>query len=422
MADYGQRTRLVFLLVYTVILFLTSRYALGSWLPPASEEGIWFYSGLVSLLLGNLITTPFFTKPADSISYAVAALSSVLPASVSSTIMDDRLAQILWFATVVYLLGIAVSGILSISLKDSRNSVCRRTAKSLAVLCDSLGTAQFVFSITFSFALIAFHRESMHEFLCIAAAGAVVVMFRPLETLVRLGYRIWCIWSAREHGVERLGEVVGHQLPGVVLIRHEPTRSVEFGQPLGVRADDGKVGLAMALDYVGIVDELWLRALHVEMPPEERSELIARVSLSDPGDVITFAKGTGEIAFDGLHAAAWDRRADLIGLTAPETDVSRLRVEIVRTDLDLEVGRMLEAQVGARSVLYQLTNGLTKEEILQQKNTRGYVLADAKKIGSWNDTKQRFEVVNWVPRPNAPVFLVVSVPVRSDVNVGGISG
>lgn len=108
MADYGQRTRLVFLLVYTVILFLTSRYALGSWLPPASEEGI------------------CFTKPADSISYAVAALSSVLPASVSSTIMDDRLAQILWFATVVYLLGIAVSGILSISLKDSRNSVCRR--------------------------------------------------------------------------------------------------------------------------------------------------------------------------------------------------------------------------------------------------------------------------------------------------------
>lgn len=324
MADYGQRTRLVFLLVYTVILFLTSRYALGSWLPPASEEGIWFYSGLVSLLLGNLITTPFFTKPADSTSYAVAALSSVLPASVSSTIMDDRLAQILWFATVVYLLGIAVSGILSISLKDSRNSVCRRTAKSLAVLCDSLGTAQFVFSITFSFALIAFHRESMHEFLCIAAAGAVVVMFRPLETLVRLGYRIWCIWSAREHGVERLGEVVGHQLPGVVLIRHEPTRSAEFGQPLGVRADDGKVGLAMALDYVGIVGELWLRALHVEMPPEERSELTARVSSSDPGDVITFAKETGDIAFGGLHAAAWDRRADLIGLAAPETDVSRL--------------------------------------------------------------------------------------------------
>lgn len=120
----------------------------------------------------------------------------------------------------------------------------------------------------------------------------------------------------------------------------------------------------------------------------------------------TLAGETSLLASDGFHAAAWDRRSDLIGLTAAETDVSRLKVEIVRTDLDLEVGRMLEAQVGARSVLYQLTNGLTKEEILQQKNTRGYVCADARKIGSWNDREHRFEVVNWVPRPNAPVFLV----------------
>ena len=70
MATLGQRWRLVFLLVYIIILSLTSHYALGSWLPPASEKGIWFHSGLASFLLGNLLVTPFFTKPVDSISYA----------------------------------------------------------------------------------------------------------------------------------------------------------------------------------------------------------------------------------------------------------------------------------------------------------------------------------------------------------------
>jgi len=98
----------------------------------------------------------------------------------------------------------------------------------------------------------------------------------------------------------------------------------------------------------------------------------------------------------------------LLGVVAPDTDIARLRFEILRTDLDLEEGQLVEVRLGKRMVLYQVVNGLTKEAILQQKNIYGFVRGDAKKIGCWNEKLKRFEIVKWIPQPNEPVFLVKS--------------
>jgi DNA helicase HerA-like ATPase len=96
----------------------------------------------------------------------------------------------------------------------------------------------------------------------------------------------------------------------------------------------------------------------------------------------------------------------LVGLVAVDSDISKLHFEVVRTDLDLEEGKLVEVRIGRQTVLYQVINGLTKEEIVQQKNKFGYVRADAKKIGTWDSDKGRFEVVRWVPNLNEPVFIV----------------
>ena len=70
-SSIGQRGRLIILILYLVGLLLTSWAALGSWIPPTSERGIWFYAALAALLLGSLLVTPFFTKPADAIAMRV---------------------------------------------------------------------------------------------------------------------------------------------------------------------------------------------------------------------------------------------------------------------------------------------------------------------------------------------------------------
>ncbi len=57
-----QRTRLILLVVYLGDLLLAFWLALGTWLPPTGEKGLWFHSALAAPLLGNLLVSQFLTN------------------------------------------------------------------------------------------------------------------------------------------------------------------------------------------------------------------------------------------------------------------------------------------------------------------------------------------------------------------------
>ena len=71
--DLKQHERLVILLAEIAILFVVSKVVFGNWLPPIGDKGFWFYAGLLSLLLGSRLITPFYLRPADVISYTIPA-------------------------------------------------------------------------------------------------------------------------------------------------------------------------------------------------------------------------------------------------------------------------------------------------------------------------------------------------------------
>lgn len=401
----SQRTRLIILGVYILILFGASNLALGSWFPPTSQKGLWFYSGLAAILLGNLLVTPFFTKPADAISYSVAALVALLAVNVWSSPDRTGFDRFLWSAATFYLVLVIFSSIVSIVLKNSTSELHQRFSRTMYLFSETAGTPKAVFSAVFLFALVVFHRENPSEYLWISLAWAVLIGLQPLETLSDLIVRWWEVWKIPTPA-ELFGEVVGHETPGVVLVRHQQEAKITLGDLLIVRADDGRLGLALALDHVGFADGLWLRAIHLTLSPEARNRLEAMKPIQELSQVVARVTDVEALGIPHVTDWVWERRAQLVGIVSPETDISQMRVEVVRTDLDLEEGRLVEVMIGSKPVLYQIVNGLTREEILQQKNTRGYVRAEAKKIGRWSKELGRFEIVGWVPRPNAPVFLV----------------
>ncbi|HQM27471.1 MAG TPA: DUF87 domain-containing protein [Syntrophorhabdus sp.] len=402
MNTLNQPVRLLILAIYIGLLVASSQLVFGSWLPPTSEKGLWFYSGLAALLLGNLLVSPFFTKPVDSISYGVAALIALLTINPSKYSEFD---SIMWLIVLIYLVIIIIAGILSISTKSSNSDFVRKVSQSLFTFCDSFGSARFVFSLLFLFALVVFHRDNHREFLIIGGSWAFFVGLQPLENIVKIIGRFWTIWSFTKP-IESCGEIVGHQVPGIVLLRKNEDVDVQFGDLLVVRADDGQLGTAIALDYVGFAEGLWLRLLHLNITPELRREIQNHFSRQDECQAVKIDKNyktlTDQLQFDKILK----QRSALLGIVAPDTDSSRLRIELVRNDVDLAEGMLVEANIGTKTVLYQIINGITKEEIVEQRNTRGYVRADAKKIGYWNQSAGRFEDVKWVPQPNSPIFLV----------------
>ena len=174
-----QFTRLLILIIYIILLFVASKLAFGSWLPPTTEKGLWFYSGLAALLLGNLLVTPFFTKPVDAISNAVAAIVALLAVNMWAPGKFTGFDQFMWTVICIYVAVVLISSILAIAFKDSPNPTRQKISKSLYLFSDVVGTSRLVFSAVFLFALIAFHRNTPREYLIIGISWGVFVGLQP---------------------------------------------------------------------------------------------------------------------------------------------------------------------------------------------------------------------------------------------------
>lgn len=412
MDSLSQKSRLVALFLYIVLLFNASRLALGSWLPPTTQKGLWFYSGLAALLLGNLIITPYYTKPADAISNAVASIIGLLAVNVWASPGRIGFDKFVWTVTTGYVALVLTTSIFAIVLKDASRNLWQRASRSFFALSNAIGSPKAVFSVVFLFALATFHRDRPREYLVIGLAWALTVALRPFEAALVVLHRLWEIWT-RPKLATLIGSVVGHEAPGIVMIRERADSQVLFGDGLAVANDDGKCGLAVAMDRVGFADGRWLRALHLSLPHEAIAILEKLNPTRISHEFLAVQIDPSAFGIQPDVAGVWSRRDELIGFVAAETSLSRLIIEVVRTDIALEEGRLLEVKIGSTPVLYQVINGLTREEILQQKNTRGFVKAEAKKIGNWNAALRRFEIVKWVPQPNAPVFLVKPAAVEA---------
>jgi len=397
-----QPTRLLILVLYIAGLLVVSKAASGSWFPPTTEKGVWFFSALAALLLGNLLVTPFFTKPADAIAYAVAAAIALLASNVWGSVRGMGFGRFLWSVAMAYVSLVIVAAIGTIVLRQSRSSVRQRLSQTLFVLSDMLGNPRAVFSVVFLFALVTYHRTDAREYLILGIAWVALVGMRPLEGAARLLQRWKKIWGQKDR-IARIGEVVGHEVPGLVLIREDQGQRTGFGDVILVRSERGELSQALALDHVGFADGCWLRAIHLPQSLSVDAEAAKQhtAAASAGCAFLVRARESVDASEKELHRA----RSSLLGLVAPDTTTGRLQIELIRDDLDIEQGSLVEVEIGSHPVLYQVIDGITKEEILQQKNTRGFIRAQARKVGIWDAERTGFNTVPWLPQPNQPVML-----------------
>lgn len=407
MKSLNQQTRVLILGIYLGFLFIISKLAFGVWLPPSSEKGMWFYAGMASLVLGYLLNNPHFAPPKDVFTYAVAALISIITLGVFQNQQRFGFDYFLWQSMILYSILILVISLTAIFSKDATSNFGKKVKDISYLFSGRLGTPKVIFSVLYLFALVVFHRDVQREYLYISLAWAIIIAIQPLETVADILIRLREILRQKISQQIKFGEIVGYQFPNILLIKHEDSENVQFGTPLFVHGDDGKFGVGVALDYIGYAEGRWLRAFR--LLSNIRKDATAKfLTFQEPGAYKFDAEKPDDFVGQNL---VWQKRGNLIGIVASDSNAAKLRIDIASTTAEVQEGRLIEVLSGNQSVLYQVINGLTKEEVIQQKNTRGYVRADAKKIGKWDKDEERFQVAKWVPQPNSPVFLVDTVPV-----------
>lgn len=360
MKQLSQRARLVILVLYAALLFSVCRFLFGTWLPPSPEKGLWLYAAFAHLLLGTLLLSPYFTKPADAVSDAVIA-ALVLPEiwGPVRALNEVWISRAFKFLLIYYLI-VIVTGSLAMALRGSQRQRLRQFAESFYVLGTRLGEAPFIFSLLFFFALMAFHRENMRELIVLTVVWSLIVPLRLFEHATDLGRHLKEVWSqSAVH--ESLGEPYARKEPNLILLRKTGGGLLRFGQVLAMKhSPQDELHHAMIIDELQLADERWIRCLAISgnLNPAIQEKLQRATSTSPVLRLSVLVDQPGiDLAFQ--QSRAYSKRADLIGFVAPDTDIATLRFEVTRTDLEIGEGQLVEVIIGTTSVLYQIINGVT---------------------------------------------------------------
>lgn len=392
------KTRLIFLILYLGLLFAANRVAFGTWVPSSNENSLWFGAGVLTLLLGSFLVTPYFERPANHIASAVAAIIACWLTFDWKTFEGAE--TFLAVSVLIYLLLVAIASVVALLMRTKDNGPALRIGTTAKEFADQIGNDRVLFSIVIIAAVGLFHRDNAREVLVILFVLILVVLLRPENHVVQFFSKLREIWEATEVlGIT--GEIAGFDEPGIVLIR-QPAKNSKFGDFLLVNDRGTAPQLAQVLGYFGRDSGMLLRAKILDLPKEAQRE-IELFAKTIPFGLAGAIKPEGQLKAI-LEDEAYTQKSDqLAGLVAGNTSINKLYVEVIQESAVSE-GAVLEASIKGTPVLYQITDGLTCEEIVFQRNTRGFARAEARKIGRWNDERGSFQLVKWIPEMHSPVF------------------
>lgn len=393
MGDAQRRARLWAALAYVAAL-LAIQYLVIDRSLKLDENDIWLFSGLASLVFGSRVLNPHYTPTDDAAVNAFLALGAMLvaipvltSATRAATLADQIVigAALAW-AAIVFFLGVFV-----LLIRKAGQEETRTWLLATEKIVRGLGSPTVIYTVVIFAAVWLFHRQSSVQVLAILGAW-LVISLRPIEHMFDLVRWVSNRPAPAAGGI--IGHICAYQSPGIVLLRQTDHQSLSCGTVLLVSDEYGPATAGVVLNEVGRDEGNLVRVLSQPFP----DGYAAPVGKPGTAQLATFS--------DEQRAAVpiLSRIGSLCGIVDTDTDLLTLQMEVIDGH-ELAEGRLIEATIGTNTVLYQIIQGVTRDEVVQQKNKYGYVRAAARKIGAWDVPSGRFRPVPWLPPINSPVFL-----------------
>ena len=301
--------------------------------------------------------------------------------------------HVIYIFIIAYTILIIISAITCIFFKDHKKENRRNLSERIKIIIASLGTAKVIFSMLFLFSLITYHSQTSREILILCLAYLLFIIQSPTNGIFLLIKKIF-IKNKLVKNIFDIGEIVAYQEPNVILIRQQAEVEIPYMTGIIIKDQFSLPKLGYSLDYIGKSNGILLRTFIFEKTDNTQIlNDIKELPLNSAILVNIDYFSNNKILFD-------DKK--IIGLVTIDTSNEYLYFELI-IDEEMEVGALVCTTIKGKEMIFQVINGKTKEDIIQNKNTHGYINVIARKIGEWDNKEYRFIPNNWLPIINSKV-------------------
>ena len=369
----SQVDRILVALGYLIYLMLLAWVVNGQAIPPFGLSGLWFYSAFGALILGDFVVEPYFTRPADALANGVALLLAVSSVSASEARAPQALIDLGRLAFMLYAaLGIALA-VCAMAFKDSAGRL-RSFGRLAYEAAGMAGSSRVVFSLLLFAAIFAAFANNPSDLTILYLSWILIFVGRPMERIVAAKSPM----RTRADTAVSVEEVID---PGLSRARVHQGGSLDVGTGMRLRGGSDELGVVVDATVAMNQERIWIASTRAK-EVHEGSE---------------------------LEAMEGHERRPAIGYVVDRTD---LVTAVVRTypnvsKTRLSEGSMLLIRIRDQAALYQVTAAII-DSASEAHLARHLQYVHARKLGVWDDDKERFEQVSWLPAPGAVVELVDS--------------
>ena len=385
---------------YLIVLVALLAYFEGdlSFVVNSGPRNLLFVATAVTLVLGNYILEPFYSKPADVFVNTVGLFLAVVAFS-PATASAGRLILLVFLAT------LAVAAFVLIA--SSYRWVGRSREVTFTVVT-RIGRSKLIYGAAYALIVISYFDSSKPEFWALLAYLLAVMTIRPLEALASSIARVL---RSRDYPVP-IGRVTRRVGDSTLQFAISPTAdsSTPSGRLVEISVQGGLRYLAGVVSTQNTVDGTLRTARLIKHGGEYQARRAAAgelISIGDPprgmGVVFNFdalipAAAEGEAATD--LSARIDGLQRIVGVVA-----SGSSSELVLVDLFEELeqpnpwseGAVLECDLQGERCLLQIVavEALESREIDNSRDT--FWRASCTKLGALEEGTGKFNPVAWVP-------------------------
>lgn len=392
--------RLVLFAIELVALIIISQICTENCINAFSD--LWFSSGLLMLILLSLIDQPFFSKDANIFVNAVTAFLALL------IVEQNSRDWIFWtfFGIVIYLL---LSSYILMWLRKNPLNKENKFIQFLSRFNRFIGKPQVLFSAFFIWGAILKFGISTRDSAPIFWYWLIVIL---LDTSSFAKFIAELLMKKKEEiTTSAIGTILGVQGRNILLVKMFPLnqrKTVSIFEPVEfLLKSNKKTGKGIIIESYLLNEEQWTKIL---------------INSTDLNKDLELFGNKGKMSEDIVYKLDIPNDKNIpfldtfIGVIYENSDIEKVYF-VYDSKIDIESGMLVEVHQRDKKIIYQIFNGITRQELLEAKNKSDMILGTALQLGVWDEKNNRFEKYGWVPSINTPVHLASS-PKLSKVNEG----
>lgn len=395
-------------IVIIVMIYGALNGGIADLLNQSEPASVWFFSGILLVVMGMYVTEPYFSSPTDTLSNSI-SLILVL------TSLTNRQELKGYVGLFIYAVCMFVLSIFHMIVKNHNEKVKRVSFWCLKYL----GSSKTMFSVVYLISGFSFFRDNIPMlfaaialWICMVPVGLidkVVVALAQLIGIMQENDVDSCIGIAVKNSELNLYTISVSKTD-----EKEKIISSSRDAVYAVKLDSDTYGLGIETQRKNSIDSTWISIMLLN----NAGRKVTLNKLKDIGININYAEalGTTHVLNEGKIApfileqlqksTIYMERNDFIGFVLPESNVSTIRFSTCKTDeMRITEGTIIKTRIAGNEVLYQVINGITKIASNSADSEYGYMCAIARKLGHYDAEQHEIKHVNWTPKVYEPVYL-----------------